>query len=84
MDIKTVVTHTIAEKMQKSNSFHDFVFSSIARHLSGDWGDISENDKAVNDIDPVNALSAYTVPNGTKIWIKRDVDILTVLFPSEY
>jgi len=84
MQIKAVVTAGIAAEMSESDSFNQFVLDSIHRHLSGDWGDISADDAAINAADPLNALSTYHSPDGEKVWIKQDGVFLTVLFPSEY
>ena len=68
----------------------------LARHASGDWGDICEEDKELNNqalIDGSRILSAYTLPdNETKIWIITDAEIddqhhrqcTTFLLPDEY
>lgn len=84
MDIKTIATAGIAEKMQTNKDFNDFVYSSLNRHFCGDWGDVSADDAATNAADPLCALSAYTALDGRKIWIKQDYNVVTVLFPSEY
>lgn len=84
MQIKTIVTAGVAAEMSNSDSFNRFVFNSIHRHLSGDWGEVSEDDRETNNTAPLYALSAYTVPDGRKIWVKQDGGVLTVLFPDEY
>lgn len=81
--MKIYVTGGIAEEM-KIPAFGQFVADSLRRHLCGDWGDISEEDRESNDNDRRNALSAYYAPTGRKIWISRTGDIVTVLFPEEY
>lgn len=73
----------VAEKMEQFKEFKQFVHDSLSRHLSGDWGDINEEDAEINNTDPEYALSAYTL-DGVKIWLKQDDDIITVLFPDEY
>jgi hypothetical protein len=61
----------------------------IARHLSGDWGDLDMEDKRLND-SAVKAggriLSSYILPDGSKIWIITEWDrsYTTLLLPSEY
>ena len=73
----------VADKMNRSERFKQFVHNSISRHLIGDWDVISEEDAQANSESPTNALSAYIL-DGTKIWIKQDDDIITVLLPDEY
>ena len=44
----------------------------LLRHMSGDWGDICEEDKAENEYAMANELrilSAYKIGSGDKIWM---------------
>ena len=63
------------------------------RHWTGDWGDLSEEDKIANRRAVVNGsriLSAYTVTvsggRRVRIWIITEADrsVTTFLLPSEY
>jgi len=62
----------------------------LQRHRRGDWGDLCEEDRAVNRKAVVlgyRLLSAYTLPaSGEKIWIITEADrsMTTLLLPSEY
>jgi len=61
----------------------------IARHATGDWGDLDAEDKRANDhalIDGSRLLSAYRLSDGTKIWIitESDRSSTCILLPSEY
>lgn len=82
--IEIVVTRSIKNAMDQDRNFEQFVMACMKRHLSGDWGDTCKEDAALNNEDPCNALSAYTYENDIKIWLKRDYDVLTILYPSEY
>jgi hypothetical protein len=61
----------------------------LDRHLAGDWGDLSADDKASNDAG-VNGgdriHSAYVLSTGVKIWIITEADrsVTTILLPEEY
>lgn len=61
----------------------------IARHITGDWGAIDEEDQQENDLS-VNQgyriLSAYTLNNNVRIWVITEADrsSTTILLPSEY
>ena len=47
---------------------HEF----LVRHLSGDWGDLDQEDRSLNDaavIDGSRILSAYTTRKGERLWI---------------
>jgi hypothetical protein len=61
----------------------------IARHRSGDWGDIDPGDAKTNaQALRVGAriLSSYRLANGEKIWIITEADraATTILLSSEY
>ena len=61
----------------------------LARHVTGDWGELDEEDRAENDFSVKNNLrimSAYTLENGIKIWVITEADrsATTILLPSEY
>jgi hypothetical protein len=61
----------------------------LERHLCGDWGDLSPEDKLANDRaleENDRILSAYFLPTGKKIWIITEYDrsMTTLLLPSEY
>ena len=60
----------------------------LLRHVSGDWGDLSAEDKAENDLsvkEGFRILSAYETKAG-KVWIITECDrsATTLLLPSEY
>jgi hypothetical protein len=61
----------------------------LARHESGDWGEVDEHDRKANDYAAERGervLSAYTLRTGEKIWIITEADRsnTTILLPSEY
>ena len=63
--------------------------AALVRHLNGDWGDLSEADKAANNEALQNGgrlISAYHAPDGTKFWIITEADrsFTTYLLPDEY
>jgi len=46
-------------------------FDFLMRHLTGDWGDLNEADKAENELsvrEGFRILSAYTLKTGVKIF----------------
>ena len=67
----------------------EVLLSALKRHLSGDWGDVSEGDKELND-EAVKGgdriLSSYRAPDKTKFWIITECDrsATTFLLPDEY
>ena len=62
---------------------------AIARHKSGDWGEVGDSEWKSND-DAVRigerVLSVYTSSNDEKFWIitERDRSYTTVLMPDDY
>lgn len=62
----------------------------LARHQSGDWGDLDDEDKQMNEEDLVlgeRLLSKYHVgPGRVAIYVitERDRSVTTLLLPSEY
>ena len=61
----------------------------IGRHASGDWGELDEHDRRENELsvrEGFRILSAYTLSDGTKIWIITEADrsATTILLPEEY
>jgi hypothetical protein len=65
------------------------LFDYLARHLSSDWGEVDAEDARENELSLENGwrlLSAYTLKNGTKIWVITEADRSStcVLLPEEY
>ena len=65
------------------------VMEALCRHLSGDWGDLSTEDKQENDFSVNNGfriISSYSSKKGVKFWIITEADrsATTVLLPEEY
>lgn len=61
----------------------------LIRHVLGDWGELDQDDCAENERSLIHGwrvLSAYTLANGTKIWIITEADrsVTTILLPPEY
>lgn len=68
----------------------DEIQKALSRHAANDWGDLCEEDKALNDVATYNGdriMSAYhTKETLTKFWIITEADRSStcVLLPSEY
>ena len=61
----------------------------LCRHVSGDWGDLSEEDRKENEFSLVHRfrlLSSYKLRTDVKLWIITEADrsASTLLLPSEY
>ena len=86
-------TFSIAKAIANNPSFGEFVVKCLARHQLGDWGDLEEYDRNLNEealIAGDRIFSAYTCPSNKfdedKIWIitESDRSATTILFPFEY
>lgn len=63
--------------------------AALERHLNGDWGDVSDNDRAANKRalrDGTRLLSVYHAPDKTKFYVITEADrsTTTVLLPGDY
>ena len=64
--------------------------SLLQRHVTGDWGELSEEDRQENELsvkEGFRILSAYKLPRtGVKLWVITEADrsVTTLLLPDEY
>lgn len=68
---------------------HENPVHLLARHATGDWGELDAEDRAANDraLETGNRiLSAYTLAGGDVIWIITEADrsATTLLLPRDY
>ena len=61
----------------------------LARHIQGDWGNVCDEDKQLNDQSLVSGerlLSAYKTSKGERLWIITEADRSStcILLPAEY
>lgn len=61
----------------------------LLRHVTGDWGDLDDEDKKENELSVkkgFSILSAYTLENDVMVWIITEWDrsVTTILLPNEY
>lgn len=87
-----VATPAALEALERNNvSGHTY----IQRHAAGEWGVLSDEDAYLNDmavLDGGRILSAYLLPDETKIWIITDAEVdekhnreaTTILLPEDY
>ena len=83
---QTVITPGAIEALEKSEQ-HPGDF--LERHLSGDWGDLCEEDKEANQEaldEALRLLSSYRTTEDEKLWIITEADrsVTTILLPEEY
>jgi hypothetical protein len=68
---------------------HVSVETIFARHSTGDWGELCEQDKRENEFSinrRLRILSAYRLPTGDRIYCITEADrsATTILLPEEY
>jgi hypothetical protein len=82
---KVVATPGALKLLGKSGG-HPFDY--LARHASGDWGELCAFDRRQNEIalrEGYRVLSSYETPAG-RVWIITEADrsVTTILLPEEY
>lgn len=89
---RIVATPGALESLQRNNADG---LDYIRRHVTGDWGIVCKDDAELNYRslqDGSRILSAYLLPDETKLWVITDATIdeqdnreaTTLLLPEEY
>lgn len=88
---QVLATPGAVEALQKSNQLPG---EFLTRHVTGDWGEVCADDKALNDeslIDGSRILSAYQTSQNDRLWVITEAAdengnrcCTTILLPSEY
>lgn len=81
---RTVITPNALHSLNTED-----VCKCITRHICGDWGDLEEHDRKMNDeavLDLERILSAYHDREGVKFYVitEGDRSATTVLLPEDY
>lgn len=93
-----VCTQAVNEVCKDNEDVRAFILHALAKHLNGDWGDLSEGDREQNEDALENGdrlFSSYNWDEGfspgndnpfEKLWIITEADrsATTVLFPEDY
>lgn len=86
---QTVVTRGINDRIADDAKFAKFITESFARYVNCDWGELCEEDKAMNDSavknDDDRIVAKYSY-NNEDIYIITEWDrsVTTILFTYEY
>jgi hypothetical protein len=88
---QVVATPGALAALEEAGQTPDFF---LRRHVAGDWGEICEEDKRLNDqalVDGSRLLSAYRTLKGERIWIITEAEdddgkraVSTILLPEDY
>jgi hypothetical protein len=86
---KILMTQGVAEWKEQSIYNSMFIYRSIERYINGDFGNLSEGDRALNEHAAQNeerVLASYDIEPDGKLWIITDDGhaVTTLLFPDEY
>ena len=81
---QTVITRSAADALHPED-----VQTCLARHGTGDWGDLGDDDSRSNEIaldQGLRLFSAYNDRSGYRFWIITEADrsATTVLLPDDY
>lgn len=83
-------TERIDARTKEDKGFYNFIAKSLARFSIGDWGDICEEDKEINDTAVKDGtgmiLGSYKFMDEETVWIIKDdasLDFITILYPEE-
>lgn len=80
---------TVATPNALSKLTHEDILKALDRHVTGDWGEASKEERNENELSlkkEFRLLSVYRGTNGTKFWIITEADrsFTTVLLPEDY
>ena len=83
---QTVITPGAEEALQIAGQT---AFDFLRRHVSGDWGELSDDDMKENELsleEGFRLFSRYQTRKGERLWIITEADrsATTILLPSEY
>ena len=81
-----VATPGALEAIQEAGQSPDFF---LDKHVQGDWGEVCDEDKGLNDqalVDGERLLSAYRTLKNERIWVITEADRSSscLLKPEEY
>jgi hypothetical protein len=80
----------VGDKIGGDREFGKFCAQCYVRHITGDWGELDDEDKAANELalaEGYRLLSHYSFQGDkTRIWVITEADrsATTILFPDEY
>ena len=86
----TIMTKRVSYLIEGNPKLYKEIAKCVAMHKSGNWGDLCEKDKQMNDYAVENGeriLSSYIIgENKIIIWIITEADrsYTTILLPEEY
>jgi predicted transcriptional regulator len=85
---QVLVTRGVSQQSAEKPEFATFIRESLERYRQGDWGDMSDADKLLNEQSlekNLRLFSSYESRGFPEIWITTEPDrsYTTIMFPSE-
>ena len=84
---QVVMTAGVNNLLAEDIDFAKEVASSLKKYVQGDWGDLCQDDKTLNEEALVHGeriFAKYDIKPSIYIITERDRSVTTILFPSEY
>jgi predicted transcriptional regulator len=83
-----LMTRGVAEEVRQNKRFANFVKESLGRHRRGDWGEMSDEVRQLNNQNlgiNTRLFSWYELKGFPEIWITTEPDrsFTTIMFPDE-
>jgi hypothetical protein len=83
---KVVITDAASAALERTGTEGVLL---LARHLHGDWGDVTEQDALQNELAlllGLRVLSRYAIGDGIVVWIITEADraTTTIMLPDGY
>jgi predicted transcriptional regulator len=83
-----LMTRGVAEQVRRNRKFANFVKESLGRHRRGDWGEMSDEVRQLNNQNmglSTRLFSWYELKGFPEIWITTapDRSFTTIMFPDE-
>jgi len=81
---RTFITPTASQALEAKD-----IVTAMKRHLTGDWGDVCDEDRRENELslkEGFRLFSVYHASDGSKFWIITEADrsATTILLPEDY
>jgi len=79
----------VASSIAMESLTHEEMTAALRRHKAGDWGDLTDEDKAENNtalMEGRRIMSLYSTPDGQQFWILTEANrsTTTIFLPEEY
>jgi predicted transcriptional regulator len=83
-----LITRGVAEQVRHNRKFASFVKESLGRHRRGEWGEMSDEVRQLNNQNlgiNTRLFSWYEIKDFPEIWITTEPDrsFTTIMFPDE-